>query len=144
MPLARAERIGGTYSSLNQKQTFFIWFVWNCWLKVACVVKIKLILYWPILLLFDNTDKLMQNAIQKFRQSSIVSEKPGILSVNLKTLTSCNYPVQYFFAETSLTFSTYHCLQKGMWDFFYFIYILSYLQKLRKTWFLQTPFLRFC
>ena len=39
----------------------------------------------------------MQNAIQKFRQSSIVFEKPGILSENLKTLTSFNYPtVQYF------------------------------------------------
>ena len=23
MPIARAERIGGTYSTLNQKQTFF-------------------------------------------------------------------------------------------------------------------------
>ena len=40
----------------------------------------------------------MQNAIQKFRQSSIVFEKSGILSENLKTLTSSNYPrVQYFF-----------------------------------------------
>ena len=39
----------------------------------------------------------MQNAIQKFRQSSIVFEKPGILPENLKTLTSSNYPtVQYF------------------------------------------------
>ena len=39
----------------------------------------------------------MQNTIQKFRQSSIVFEKPGILSENLKTLTSSNYPaVQYF------------------------------------------------
>ena len=39
----------------------------------------------------------MQNAIQKFRQSSIVSEKPGIMSENLKTLTSSNNPtVQYF------------------------------------------------
>ena len=38
----------------------------------------------------------MQNPIQKFRQSSIVFEKPGILSENLKTLTSSNYPtVQY-------------------------------------------------
>ena len=27
----------------------------------------------------------MQNTIQKFRQSSIVFEKPGILSENLKT-----------------------------------------------------------
>ena len=39
----------------------------------------------------------MPNTIQKFRQSSIVSKKPGILSENLKTLTSSNYPtVQYF------------------------------------------------
>ena len=39
----------------------------------------------------------MQNTIQKFRQSSIVSEKPGILSENLEILTSSNYPtVQYF------------------------------------------------
>ena len=39
--------------------------------------------------------------MQKFRQSSIVTEKPGILSENLKTLISSNYPtVQYFFAET--------------------------------------------
>ena len=63
----------------------------------------------------------MQNPIQKFRQSSIVSEKPGILSENLKTLTSSNYPtVQYFFAETSHTFPTYQSLQKGMRDNFYF------------------------
>ena len=54
----------------------------------------------------------MQNAIQIFRQSSIVFEKPGILSENLKTLTSSNYPtVQYFLAETSHTISTYHCLK---------------------------------
>ena len=39
----------------------------------------------------------MQNAIQKFRQSSIVFEKPGIIPENLKTLTSSNYPtVQHF------------------------------------------------
>ena len=61
----------------------------------------------------------MQNIIQKFRQSSIVFEKAGILSQNLKTLTSSNYPtVQYFFAETSHTFSTYQCLQKGCGIFF--------------------------
>ena len=54
---------------------------------------------------FDNTNYVMQNTTQKFRQSSIVFEKPGILSENLKTLTSFNYPtVQYFFAETSHTF----------------------------------------
>ena len=39
----------------------------------------------------------MQITIQKVRQSSTVFEKPGILSENLKTLTSSNYPtVQYF------------------------------------------------
>ena len=39
----------------------------------------------------------MKNIIQKFRQSSLVFEKPGILSENLKNLTSSNYPtVQYF------------------------------------------------
>ena len=39
----------------------------------------------------------MQNAIQKFRQSSIVFEKPDILSENLKTLTSPNYPTVNIF-----------------------------------------------
>ena len=75
----------------------------------------------------------MQNTVQIFRQSSIVSEKPGILSEHLKILTSSNYPtVQYFFAETLHTFFTYQCLQERVWDFFYFIQILSYLQKLKK------------
>ena len=52
----------------------------------------------------------MQNSIQKFRQSSIVFEKPGILSENLKTLMSSNYPAVHF-AETLRTVSTYHCLK---------------------------------
>ena len=39
----------------------------------------------------------MQNTIQKFRQSFIIFEKPGILSENVKTLTSSNNrTVQYF------------------------------------------------
>ena len=47
----------------------------------------------------------MQNTIQKFRQSSIVFEKPGILSENLKTLTSSNYPaVQYFLLKLRTCF----------------------------------------
>ena len=58
----------------------------------------------------------MKNTTQKLRQNSIVFEKPGILSENLKTLTSSNYPtVQYFFAET-LPMSTKGCL-----GFFYFV-----------------------
>ena len=46
----------------------------------------------------------MQNTIQKFRQSSVF-EKPGILSENLKTLTSSNYPtVQYFLLKLRTRF----------------------------------------
>ena len=47
----------------------------------------------------------MQNPIQKFRQSSIVFEKPGVLSENLKTLTSSNYPtIQYFLLKLRTRF----------------------------------------
>ena len=47
----------------------------------------------------------MQNLIQKFRQSSIVFEKLGILSEILKTLTSSNYPtVQYFLQKLCIRF----------------------------------------
>ena len=47
----------------------------------------------------------MQNTIQKSRQSFIVFEKPGILSENLKTLTSSNYPtVQYFLLKLRTRF----------------------------------------
>ena len=47
----------------------------------------------------------MQITIQKFRQSSIVFEKPGILPENLKTLTSSNYPtVQYFLLKLRTRF----------------------------------------
>ena len=48
---------------------------------------------------------LMQNTMQKFRQSSIVFDKPGILSENLKALTSSNYPaVQYFLLKLRTRF----------------------------------------
>ena len=47
----------------------------------------------------------MENTVQKFRQSSIVFEKPGILPENLKTLTSSNYPtVQYFLLKLRTRF----------------------------------------
>ena len=47
----------------------------------------------------------MQNAIQKFGQSSIVFEKLGILYENLKNLTSSNYPaVQYFLLKLRTRF----------------------------------------
>ena len=47
----------------------------------------------------------MQNTIQKLRQSSIVFEKPAILSENLKTVMSSNYPtVQYFLLKLRARF----------------------------------------
>ena len=75
----------------------------------------------------------MQNAIKKFRHSSIVFEKPGILSENWKTLASSNYPaVQYFLLKTSHTFSTYHCFKKSVWDFFLFYLDLELFGKVKK------------
>ena len=47
----------------------------------------------------------MENPIQKSRQSSTVFKKLGILSENLKTLTSSNYPtVQYFLPKLCTRF----------------------------------------
>ena len=85
----------------------------------------------------------MQNPIQKFRQSSIVFEKPGNLSEKLKTLASFNYRgVQYFFAETLHTFPTYQCLQKGIWDFLICL-DLELFARVKKTRVLHTCFFTF-
>ena len=47
----------------------------------------------------------MQNTLQKFRQSSLVFEKPGISPENLKPLKSSNYPtVQYFLLKLRTRF----------------------------------------
>ena len=74
----------------------------------------------------------MQNVMRKFRQNSIVFEKPGILSENLnfdKLQLSCSL---IFFAEISHTFSTYHCLKKGGWDFFYLYLDFELFAKIKK------------
>ena len=63
----------------------------------------------------------MQNTIQKFRQSSIAFEKPGILSENFKTLTSSNYPTVQYFHVFYLPLST-----KGCVGFFLFYYLKAY------------------
>ena len=74
----------------------------------------------------------MQNPIQTLRQSSFIFEKPDILSENLEILTSSRYPtVQYFFAETSHMFPTYQCLQKGVWDFLFYL-VLELFAKIKK------------
>ena len=65
----------------------------------------------------------MENTIQKFRESSIVFEKPGIFSENFKTLTSSNYPnVQYFFLLKLRTrFQLTIVYKRVCGSFFYFI-----------------------
>ena len=61
----------------------------------------------------------MQNSLQKFRQSSIVFEKPGILSENLKTLTSSNYrPVQYFLLKLRTRFQLINVYKRVCGFFF--------------------------
>ena len=78
----------------------------------------------------------MQNPIEKFRESSIVFEKPGILSDELQLPYS-----SVFFAETSHMFPTSQCLPKGGRDFFLFSLDLELFAKIKKTWFLHTRFL---
>ena len=73
----------------------------------------------------------MQNPIQKFRQSSIFFEKPGIFSWKLKTLTSSNYHRVQFFCWNFTHVSYLAMSKKNVRDFFFcFGYILSNLQKL--------------
>ena len=74
----------------------------------------------------------MQNTIQKFRQSSIVFEKPGILSENLKTLTSSNYPtVQYFLLKLRTRFLLTN-VYKMCVGFFLFCFDLELFAKIEK------------
>ena len=73
----------------------------------------------------------MQNIIQKFTQNTVVFEKPGILSENLKILTSSNYPtVQYFLLKVCTRFlpmSTKECA-----GFFKFYLDLGLFTKIKK------------
>ena len=74
----------------------------------------------------------MQNTIHKFRQNSIVFEKPGILSENLKTLTSSNYPtVQYFFLKLRTLFYL-PLSKKECVGFFLFYLDLELFAKIKK------------
>ena len=114
--------------------------------KVACVVKkMKLFFYGLNLLLFHNTNYVMQNTIQKFRQSTIVLEKPGILSENLKTWTNSSYPTaQYFSLKLDTRFLLTNVYKSCKWlEFVSFYLDLELFEKVIKTWFLHTHFLRF-
>ena len=82
----------------------------------------------------------MENPIQKSRQSSIVSKKLGILSENLKTLTSSNYPkVQYFLPKLCRRFLLTNVYRK-MYRIFLFCLDLELYAKIKKTWFLHICF----
>ena len=80
----------------------------------------------------------MHNPIQKFRQSSILFEKPGIFSENLKTSTSSIYPrVQYFLPKLRTRFlltNVYKRLRH------FFVCILNYMQKLKRPGFYTLVF----
>ena len=74
----------------------------------------------------------MQNTIQKFRQSSIVFEKPGILSKILKTLTSSNYPtVEYFLLKLRTRFLLTN-VYKRVCGIFLFYLDLELFAKIKK------------
>ena len=85
----------------------------------------------------------MQNPIQKFRQSSIVFEKPGILFENLKTQASSNYPtVQYFLLKlcTRLLLTNVY---KRVRRIFLVCLVIESFAKIKNTWFLHTHFFTF-
>ena len=78
----------------------------------------------------------MQNLIKKFRQSSIVFERLGILSRKLKTWAKSNYHrVEYSLLTfcTRFSVSTYHCLKKGVRDFFLFGLDLELFAKIQNN-----------
>ena len=74
----------------------------------------------------------MRNPIKKFRQKSIVFEKPGFLPEKLKTLTSSSYHrVQYFLLKLCTRFLlTNFC--KTMFGVFLFCLDLELFAKIKK------------
>ena len=74
----------------------------------------------------------MHNTTQKFRQSSIVFKKPGILSENLKTLTSSNYlTVQDFLLKLRTRFVLTNVYKRVCGILFYLD--LELFAKIKKT-----------
>ena len=76
----------------------------------------------------------MQNPIQKYRQSSIVLEKPGVLPEILKTLTSYNYPtVQHFLLCTRFLLAYVYKRVRGIFFNFFKSWVIC--KKLKRTGF---------
>ena len=63
----------------------------------------------------------MQNTIQKFRQSFIIFEKPGILSENAETLTSSNNPTVQYFLLKHTHFLLTNVYQRVCWIFSFYL-----------------------
>ena len=64
----------------------------------------------------------MESPKQKFRQSFVVSEKPGIWSEKLKTLISSNqYRVEYFLLRFCTHFLHINVYKGGVQIFFHFV-----------------------
>ena len=81
----------------------------------------------------------MQNSKQKFRQRSIVFEKPRILPEKLKTLTSSNYlRVEYLLLKFCTHFPLINVYKNVFGIYFNLFRSWVILQKLKKTWFLHT------
>ena len=75
----------------------------------------------------------MENPKQKFRQSFIVFEKPGILSEKLKTLPSSNqYRVEYFLLRFCTHFLHINVYKGGVEIFFSFCLNLQLFAKINK------------
>ena len=74
----------------------------------------------------------MQNPTQKFRQSSIVFEKPGVLSENLTTLMSSNYPTLKYFLLKLCTRFLLTNVYKRVFGIFLFCLDLELFAKIKK------------
>ena len=74
----------------------------------------------------------MQNTIQKFRQSSIVFKKPGVLSENLKSLTISNYPTVQYLLLKLRTRSLLTNVYKRMCGIFLFYLDLELFEKVKQ------------
>ena len=85
----------------------------------------------------------MQNPIQEFRQSSIVFERSGILSENLKTLAGSNYPTVHYFLQKLRTHFLLTNAYKMECGTFLFCLDLELFAKIKKIWLLHTRFLHF-
>ena len=74
----------------------------------------------------------MEKIKQKFGQGSIVFQKPGILSENVKTLTTSNYPrVQYFWLKLRTRFLLTIVYKKVCWNFLLYL-DLGLFRKIKK------------